>query len=262
MRTATTGHVTLLTSSNPSDAYAHRSQSSRIRRLRDCLLLILGVTACSLASPVAAQIVTVPAGLNPGDQYRLIFVTDGTKDATSNEIADYNLFVTNEAATAPALSALGTNWFAVASTNQDSPVPDVYARDNTGTDPSSDGVGFPVFNLSGTLIASSNADLWDGELQAPIEFTQSGNVSPFSQVWTGTLSDGRSGLALGGGPTAMYGNPSAIDSQWVNSATFLIDNFFPLYALSDPITVVPEPSTVLLIGLALLGSLTCRNRLA
>jgi len=35
----------------------------------------------------------VPVGLNPGDPYRLIFVTSIARDALSTNIADYNSFV-------------------------------------------------------------------------------------------------------------------------------------------------------------------------
>jgi hypothetical protein len=37
--------------------------------------------------------ITLPSGLNPGDQYRLAFVTSSTRDALSTNIADYNNFV-------------------------------------------------------------------------------------------------------------------------------------------------------------------------
>ena len=56
--------------------------------------VIVGV-AClvSMALSLQAQVTTVPTGLNGGDQYRLVFVTSTTRDATSSDIADYNAFV-------------------------------------------------------------------------------------------------------------------------------------------------------------------------
>ena len=46
------------------------------------LLGTLCAALCTLTT-LSAQAVTVPAGLNPGDTYQLVFVTDGTIDATS-----------------------------------------------------------------------------------------------------------------------------------------------------------------------------------
>jgi hypothetical protein len=39
-----------------------------------------------------------PTGLMPGDHFRFVFVTDGTRDVTSSNIADYNNFVNSQAA--------------------------------------------------------------------------------------------------------------------------------------------------------------------
>jgi hypothetical protein len=41
--------------------------------------------------------ISAPAGLTPGESFRIVFVTDGTRDAASTNIADYNTFVTNDA---------------------------------------------------------------------------------------------------------------------------------------------------------------------
>ena len=40
----------------------------------------------------------VPASLNVGDEFRLLFVTSGERDPASSDIADYNAFVQNAAA--------------------------------------------------------------------------------------------------------------------------------------------------------------------
>ena len=91
------------------------------------LLLGIVVLGTGISSSNAA-VMTQPSGLNNGDQYRLIFVTSTTRDATSTNIADYNNFVAGVAATVPALVGLGTTWTAVVST------PTVAAVTNTGTD--------------------------------------------------------------------------------------------------------------------------------
>jgi len=50
-------------------------------------IVCAGVALATLGTGAAqAALVVVPTGLNPGDQYRLVFVTDGTRDATSTNI--------------------------------------------------------------------------------------------------------------------------------------------------------------------------------
>ena len=68
------------------------------------------------ASAAHADPITVPTDLNPGDEYRLAFVTSTTRDATSTNIADYNAFVTTVAESVPELLALNTTWTAFGST--------------------------------------------------------------------------------------------------------------------------------------------------
>ena len=82
------------------------------------------------------------------------------------DIAEYNTFVDDEAE----LSALtsGVDWFAIGSTNT------VDARDNTSTNPNNADPSVPIFLVDGTtVIATDNADLWDGQIAMPIETTQS-----------------------------------------------------------------------------------------
>lgn len=49
----------------------------------------------------------------------------------------------------------------------------------------------PVYNIHGDLVATSSADIWDGSLQNPILYDQSGTavVTPY-QAWTGSFSNG------------------------------------------------------------------------
>jgi len=90
----------------------------------------IGLVVVGVGSTAHAVIITTPTDLAPGDEYRLAFVTTSTRDASSNNIDDYNQFVTTAANTQAELVALGVTWTAIAST------PTVDARDNTGTDAS------------------------------------------------------------------------------------------------------------------------------
>ncbi|AKV69711.1 hypothetical protein VL20_4826 [Microcystis panniformis FACHB-1757] len=152
--------------------------------------IVSGVALATLVTASAAQaaLVVVPPSLAPGAQYRLVFLTDSTRNATSTDINDYNTFVTNDvtptSALAIALNAAGltTTWKAIGSTAS------VDARDNTGTNPST-GTGVPIYAIDGNLIANNNADLWDGQINLPI-YTTPNDLSSISDVWTGSLSDG------------------------------------------------------------------------
>ena len=241
--------------------------------------IVSGVALATLVTSGAAQaaLVVVPPGLNPGQQFRLVFVTDGTRNATSTNINDYNAFVTNEAlgsislptALSTALTTAGFNpgtitWNAIASTAT------VAARDNTGTNPSS-GTGVPIYIINGNKIADNNADLWDGYIPSPIFATPNdGNL--FNNVWTGSLSDGSGAVAqsspLGAVsvyyPNSTYGNSGANYGNWINAGDGNYSQLFQMYGLSSILTVptppsppspvpVPEPSS--LLGLITLGGL-------
>src|ERR1035437_10826646 len=58
-------------------------------------LVVMAVAVAGIASRSDAG--PIPAGLNPGDKYRLVFVTSTTTDATSPDISYYKSFVTNMA---------------------------------------------------------------------------------------------------------------------------------------------------------------------
>lgn len=212
------------------------------------VLLTAQATDAASAAPI-----TVPSGLNPGDTYRLAFVTSTTRDASSSDIMVYNDFVTSVANSVPELQALGTIWLAIGSTTT------ADARDNTVTNPSSAGV--PIYRLDGTLIASGNADLWDGSLNAALQTDEMGGYVNTS-VWTGTLSTGEAAYdALGATATAV-GLTNSTTSDWI--AVYASGNLSQgsLYAISRELTVVPEPSSVILgcIGAIAFVGLLFRKR--
>jgi hypothetical protein len=216
-----------------------------------------------------ADPITVPAGLNPGDQYRLAFVTSTSKIGGFSDIAVYNAFVTTVANSVPQLAALGTTWSAIGSTGT------VNAYDNTDTNPNT-AIGDPIYNLGGNLVASSNAVLWSNNprvrLTSPIDINESGTVFT-TEVFTGTKLTGvadtnalhpRTGLPLA---FAIAGNDIATSSSWVFFNPENVEVPLPFYALSGVLTVVPEPGTMVLACLAAaglaaasLGRRLCRKR--
>ena len=204
--------------------------TNRWRLLIAALAMILSPATASHAQPT-----TIPTGLNPGDQYRLAFVTSTTRDAISADIADYNSFVTAAANAVPELAALATTWRAIGTTTA------VDARDNTNTNPGVE-VGLPIYRLDDTLLVNDNADLWDGSLLVPLDFNELGfSVSP-TLVWTGTDDDGDSLFGTGelGNPAlglVIPGQTTSTASQWIICCGGdFASAQYPLYAISDTLT--------------------------
>ncbi len=167
-------------------------------------------------------------------------------DPTWTDIADYNTFVTGVASGVPSLAALGTTWSVIGSTAA------IDARDNTLTNPTA-ATGVPIYDLADDRIADDNADLWDGAIQAPIQFDETGAALAVV-VHTGTDATGveAAGSALGMSSIAA-GYSAATGSLWVTGAGG--DNPFfetSFYAISGVLTVVPEPGT---LSLATMGTI-------
>jgi hypothetical protein len=212
---------------------------------RSFLIGVVGCLATLSVTQVFAEVI-LPS-LPAGSQYQLVFVTAGTRDATSSNISDYNAFVTQQAALGTSLPS-GATWHAIGSTTA------IDAIDNA---PTYDTI--PIYNTNGQLIASGKTDLWDGTVQNYINFDQYGNQATSSNryPWTGTLWNGHavSTNELGttvGDMNSWYGwtgNTGAGVGYWVKYSYAATSYAGSFYALSSPITV-PEPSTIALLTTA------------
>jgi hypothetical protein len=208
-------------------------------------------------STAHAAPITLPSGLNPGDTYFLAFVTDGTHNATSTNIADYDAVVTAQANLDADLPALGTTWKVIGSTAT------VSAATHLGL------ITSPIYNLAGQLVATGSSDLFDGTLNNPIDANQFGNQLTAWQVWTGTLPDGSTSTNHALGQTIPeHGLSDFIDMEWIAYGYFLNGTYDGnYYAISAPLVVpvaaVPEPGTISLMmgpALLLLGRYRPRRR--
>ena len=169
-----------------------------------------------LAGASHAVAIVVPAGLNPGDTYRIIFVTSAMRDGTSANIADYNSFVTDAANLDAGLAGLGTTWTALAST------PTVNALVNAGL--SSGDSTTPFYNTVGNLIAIGvtvpTTGLY-GEINTAHTsqiFSETGEVAPgVNTAWTGTQRDGTTLLPLGGTVTTTPPGPAHRHNKTMDS---------------------------------------------
>lgn len=239
-----------------------------------CLgIAAIGLAVGGVASTAHASIITTPTDLDPGDEYRLAFVTSTTRDATSTDIGDYNDFVTLAATSQTELDALGADWTAIASTA------DVDARDNTSTVPGTDGPdGIPIYLLNDTRLADDYADLWDITIIVPLNVTEAGVVwivpsGVPGTVWSGSRFDGtQDGYPLGTvsgayGPRTGSHFVGSEWNYWINYYNASASTLLSFYSISSVLTVplpatISEPGTLILFsfGLALIAVAQWRTR--
>ena len=232
-------------------------------------LCVLSIALAGIVVPMEASIITVPTGLAPGSQYRLVFVTNSAYQLQSTSISTYNNDVATEAATITQLAALGATWYAIASTDADS------AASNIGASASNVG----LYLLDGaTLVANgtgtTGSGLFSGRLLAPINLTELG-TTPFTDViWTGSNADGTTkGAVFLDGALAPFRHVATGRTEYYTFGGW-IDWYSegaaaqPFYGISSVLTVpgaaaVPEPATTALaaLGLAsLFGALRLRKQ--
>lgn len=201
----------------------------------------------------AGAVLQTPAGLNPGDQFRFVFVTGGIRDATSTNIADYDSFVNAQAGGATYGGAT-VNWLAIGSTDS------VDAIDHVGQ------TNTPVYLSDGTLVTPDTtlAGLWSGALNHQINLDVAGNpVSSLNFVWTGTNPTG-TGF---GGPLGtlrpQVGSSTDTGGAWVSSGSSPSGDLRNFYGISSVLTVptsAPEPSSLTMLGMVALAIAVGRVR--
>ena len=215
------------------------------------VVALCGLVLVLTAGPSNAQSLLEPEGLSPGDQYRVLFITEGRRDAASDQISDYNDFVNAEAArTSSVLAGLPTTFSAVGSTAT------VDAIDNIALGGGADDL--PIFLVDGTLFATSSLDLFDGSYGNDV-FRDQFSFHPHSVAyWTGSSADGRrSPRPLG----PSHANATLGVNQYLGLFPIIPTSaLYPVTGVSGALTVVPEPSTAVLFSLAALGGLIRRRR--
>ena len=217
------------------------------------LLLLTAVLAPASANAQATAPCTgtlawtgiVPDCLSPGASYRILFVTSGARDSSSSDIAVYNTFVQAQADGATGTPFSGITFNALGST------PSTNARDNTGTNPNSDGVGERIFYYLGEQVADNYADLYNGDWDSINPLDETGSPSPtvnsfgslVVRVYTGSGSDGTSatGRSLGDANSRIGLANQNGQSGTLNGNTFDSDAR-SFYALSTVLTApgIPE----------------------
>jgi hypothetical protein len=181
-----------------------------------------------------------------GDQYRLVFVTSSSHQATSSVISTYNTIVDDLGD-----NAIESDWKVIGSTADD------HAIDNTETPIATTGVS--IWRLDGVKVADDYADFWDGSLIEPINMDEEQINPPFTdaEVWTGTLFEGWEGTQF----TLGEDNPTfglniydlEYPEDWLAYDLGNPTDEHRLYGMSGVLTVpaaaVPEPSSAILLGM-------------
>ncbi len=223
--------------------------------MRNVKIMMITVAA-GLVSAVASQAapkcqlgildLTANGGINPatnaawavGNKYRFAFVTRATTQATSADIATYNAFV-NTVAYSSTLNLGGATWKVIGSTAT------VDARDNTSTNPSANGTGEAIFLVNGTTkIANNYADLWDSSLNHTLDLDEKG-VLFATNPFTGSNGNGTkdTGNVLGNTSNLTYGVTTSTSANWMRIFNASPTSYLPVYALSDPLTIVDSADT-------------------
>lgn len=227
------------------------------------------ILLCVLLSTLGAEgeLITVPPSLQPGDQYRLAFLTP-LEIATGKTIAEYNSFVQSQADAVAEVSLLGAKWAAVASTDE------IDIARNTGTDPDIH-PGVPIYLLNGRRVAANNSDLWDGALEGHIRVYPNSEFEPFAvEVMARRIGPDRSNIGnqidVGSIPTNFcsmgyclsgetHPPQQATSSDWI-TAYDQPRGSFKMYAISSILTVVPEPWSELNFAIGALAVLPLMRR--
>ena len=206
------------------------------------LVLFALVFAFGQVLPAQAAVITTPADLNPGDQFRVAFVSSSRRDALSTTITDHDQFISGLATTAGIDTYFGSavTWQVLGSTTAISAISRVPL------------ISPSIHLVDGIKVADDGADLWDGSIDVAILLTEFGVLQDFTVVHTGTLSNGAASpdAPLGGFAIQIMqvGLSSIVttDSSWISVGPSGGDILRWLYGISSVLTVpmaVPEPAS-------------------
>jgi hypothetical protein len=222
------------------------------------LLSVLSIFALAAiaAGTASAGSIATPTGLDPGNQFRIVFVTTTTTPATSSDLSTYDSVVSSDA-TGYTYGGNSPIWKAIVSNVTTD------ARDHIGLLSTS---LIPLYTVDGTKVSTGN--LWSGELISPIGKRIDGQQVS-DGVWTGTIWNTGTAMwredppmrhQMGDlvGQTAVFGLSYGLGADWANANLNINTASMRLYGISEVLTVpasVPEPSTVMLVGLGGLAAL-------
>ena len=189
----------------------------------------------------------MPAGLSTGDQFRLLFTSSTSRNATSSDIEDYNTFVQGRAAVGhDDIRAYSAGFRVVGCTQA------VDARDNTFTNHNSTYRGVPIYWVTGNKVADDYQDFYDSTWdEEDNPKTETGSPRPGGGTgypFTGCNNDGtKDGTnALGTSGNVRVGRVGSDDNNEnpLHNATVGVPRSYtrPFYGLSEVFEVIDAPS--------------------
>ena len=248
------------------------------------LLVLAASLALGSANAATIQsdsaLIPIGSGYGVGDSFQLVFVTStrtnmssieadlayaGTLDNGTRTMATFNAYVNNAADGSSNTGISDLTWSVIASTVA------IDAKDNAV-------VTGPVHRVGdGVKVVDDAADMWDGSIDALINTNESGGSVAGGnwQVWSGTKTDGTERAGLDQSNTSYASNdnnwndPAFLNQGQANADEHWIDltsidtgdnRVYRFYALSETITIVPEPGSLALLGLGGLLVATRRRR--
>ena len=230
---------------------------------KSLFVAMLGAGSLSMAGTASATLIESIAALDEGAMYRVLFVTKATTNAKSDNIIDYNTFVSSAATSGSETSSLGFSWTALASTAS------VNVQANTGIFKNDVGP-VTMFNTFGKIVATSGSSLWSGSLLDNVNRNEDAQYTG-DWVWTGSSWNGDTAVtgirdrisALGS--FAVRQGHSGRDSVEMfstqNSRNNELRHIYGVSAIQSKLTVeAPEPGTVILLSLGLAGLSFARYR--
>ncbi len=195
----------------------------------------------------------LPSGVGPEDEFRLLFVTDGTRNANSSSIADYNSHVQEQAGRthlASLVRAYASHFQVVGGTDT------VSARNNANMT----GSGGPaIYWVKGDKVADDYGDFYDGTWDSYNWVTQTGEGRPGENsvdVFTGSRNDGSiavnhlgntrvnsAKLTRTGTAGSANGSPFISSSPAGSGNPLRFYAISPIFKVKRPITISATPAT-------------------
>ena len=190
-----------------------------------------------------------PSELGARDQFRLLFLSSTTRNATSSDIEDYNTFIQNRAAAGHTDIQAYSNGFKVVGCTAAKD-----ARDNTATTFTSSDKGVPIYWLDGAKIANEYEDFydrrWDNTSNTydrdELGINSTNTDLAANRTWSGCNHNGTEAIFGGtsyalGKATPNTGDVAAntpISASIISTST----NLRPMYGLSQLFEVPPDPT--------------------
>ena len=193
-----------------------------------------------------------PADIRAGGQFRLMFVSSTSRDATSTNIIDYNRVVRSRAGSAAEISSYARDFNALVSTSS------VNARENTltrGADPEA-----PIYWVrsgavdAGSRVVDGYTGLYAGTWSTGATgYSESGDSVDLNadRFWTGTeLGGGTDGSGFLGAADVRYWvfDPAIDSGTAASSSTYRIVGLSPVFQVASSIPGKPTGLTATASG--------------